>query len=47
MKAICIKETDEVGPDRSQGGRIKCNQTPAVSFLEDTGSLLPPPLEGK
>lgn len=36
MEAICTKETEEVGPDGSQGGRIR-----------GTGSLLLPRLEGK
>lgn len=47
MKAICIRETDEVGPDRSEGGRIKCNQRPAVSSPGDIGSLLLPLLKGR
>lgn len=47
MKAICINETEEVGPDGSEGGGIKCNQRPAVSSLGDTGSLLLPLLKGR
>lgn len=47
MKAICIKETDDVDPDGSEGGGIKCNQRPAVSSPGDTGSLLLPLLKGR
>lgn len=48
MKAICIRETDEVGPDRSEGGRIKCNQeeTSCVLSRRHRFSFAPPP-EGK
>lgn len=46
MEAFCIRETDEVGPDRSEAGRMESNPRPAVSSL-DAGPLGLFPLEGK
>ena len=46
MEAFCIRETDEVGPDRSEAGRMESNPRPAVSSLGDTGSLGLSPLRG-
>lgn len=47
MEAFCLRETDEVGPDRSEAGRMESNPRPAVSSLGDTGPLGLFPLEGK
>lgn len=34
MGALFTGETDKVGPDRSEGGRVGCSLRPAVSLLE-------------